>query len=98
MSQLEELLSAMDLHQEKIHLLGLSMGGPIASAYAGAHPETVLSLTWVAPYVSPDGVVPRVASHYLGRMIPSVLGMVEGRRFDPEQSFRGSILKWSRCL
>lgn len=40
----DELVSARD-----IHLVGLSMGGPIAAEYAKQHPEKVASLTLIAP-------------------------------------------------
>ncbi len=46
--QLRELLDALDLRQP-LHLVGLSMGGPIAARFAAAHPERVRSLILIAP-------------------------------------------------
>ena len=50
MGQLENLLDELNLNQ-KTHLIGLSMGGPIVSAYANRHPNQVKSVTLIAPEV-----------------------------------------------
>ena len=49
-SQLEGLLEGLELGQE-IHLVGLSMGGPIAARYTHQHPDQVQSLVLIAPEV-----------------------------------------------
>lgn len=49
-SQLENLLDELDIDQP-IHLLGLSMGGPITAEYANRHPESIRSLSLVDPLV-----------------------------------------------
>ncbi len=49
-SQLEGLLEGLDL-VEPVHLVGLSMGGPIAARYANQNPESTSSLILIAPEV-----------------------------------------------
>jgi len=49
--QVEDLLATLQIDQP-IHLMGLSMGGPIAAAYAGRHPEMIRSLTLIDPLVT----------------------------------------------
>lgn len=49
--QLEDLLDSLEASQP-IHLLGLSMGGPISAAYADRHPENIRSLTLIDPLVT----------------------------------------------
>lgn len=49
-NQLEELLKELEIDQP-VHLLGLSMGGPITAEYANRHPESLRSLTLVDPLV-----------------------------------------------
>jgi pimeloyl-ACP methyl ester carboxylesterase len=49
--QTEDLLATLQIDQP-IHLMGLSMGGPIAAAYAGRHPEMIRSLTLIDPLVT----------------------------------------------
>ena len=46
--QLEEIVDEL-VSDRDIHLVGLSMGGPIAAAYAKQHPEKITSLTLIAP-------------------------------------------------
>lgn len=46
-SQLENLLKFLEI--SKAHFVSHSMGGIIASAYGAAHPDSVLSLTLLAP-------------------------------------------------
>jgi pimeloyl-ACP methyl ester carboxylesterase len=48
--QLEDLLDKLKLDQP-VHLIGLSMGGPITAAYTGLHPENIRSLTLIDPLV-----------------------------------------------
>lgn len=50
--QLEQLLSALDIN-EPVALVGLSFGGPIVARFANQHPGKVLSLSLIAPQVSP---------------------------------------------
>lgn len=47
-SQLDELTSALDLEKD-IHVVGLSMGGPVAVEYAVDHPRQVQSVVLIAP-------------------------------------------------
>ena len=49
-TQLEELISALEV-DEPVHLIGLSMGGPIVARYANSHPDLVRSITLIAPEV-----------------------------------------------
>ncbi len=49
--QLENLMDGLQIDQP-IHLMGLSMGGPIAAAYANRHPDTIRSLTLIDPLVT----------------------------------------------
>ena len=50
-NQLEGLLDSLKINQP-IHLLGLSMGGPIVVEFANRHPESIHSLTLVDPLVT----------------------------------------------
>lgn len=45
--QLKDLLDALNF--KKVHLIGLSMGGPITAAFIEKHPELVLSHTMIDP-------------------------------------------------
>ena len=49
-NQLSELLSRLEI-EDPFHLVGLSMGGPISARYANRAPESVASLTFIAPEV-----------------------------------------------
>lgn len=49
--QVEDLLAILQIDQP-VHLMGLSMGGPIAAAYAGRHPDMIRSLTLIDPLVT----------------------------------------------
>ena len=49
--QVEGLLAALKI-ENYIHIVGLSMGGPIAAAFAGKHPERTRSLTLIDPVVT----------------------------------------------
>jgi pimeloyl-ACP methyl ester carboxylesterase len=48
--QLAELLDALHI-QQPIHLLGLSMGGPIVTAFTNRHPGKIQTLTLLDPLV-----------------------------------------------
>jgi pimeloyl-ACP methyl ester carboxylesterase len=50
-NQLDELLDKLEITQP-IHLVGLSMGGPIVAEYTNRHPETLRSLTLIDPLVT----------------------------------------------
>ena len=50
-NQLNELLDKLEITQS-IHLVGLSMGGPIAAEFANRHPESLRSLTLIDPLVT----------------------------------------------
>jgi pimeloyl-ACP methyl ester carboxylesterase len=49
--QVDDLLATLQIDQP-VHLMGLSMGGPIAAVYAGRHPEMIRSLTLIDPLVT----------------------------------------------
>ncbi len=49
-NQLEDLLIGLEI-DEPVHLVGLSMGGPIAARYAYQHTEKVKSLILISPVV-----------------------------------------------
>ncbi|MCK4490004.1 MAG: alpha/beta hydrolase, partial [Anaerolineales bacterium] len=49
-TQLEELLSKLEV-DEPVHLIGLSMGGPVVARYANRHPDLVRGITLIAPGV-----------------------------------------------
>ena len=49
--QMEELLEALQV-EEPVHLLGLSMGGPIVAAFANRHPDKIQTLTLLDPLVT----------------------------------------------
>ena len=49
-TQLEELLSELEV-DEPVHLVGLSMGGPVVTRYANENPERVRGVTLIAPEV-----------------------------------------------
>jgi len=49
-TQLEELLSKLEV-DEPVHLVGLSMGGPVVAHYANENPESVRGVTLIAPEV-----------------------------------------------
>lgn len=56
-SQLHELLMALELNTPA-HLVGVSMGGGIVSAYAADHPNRVTSVTLLAPFNQPVEIGP----------------------------------------
>ena len=43
-------MAALEI-EDPIHLVGLSMGGPIVTRYANKHPELVKSITFIAPEI-----------------------------------------------
>ncbi|WP_288195448.1 alpha/beta hydrolase [uncultured Pleomorphomonas sp.] len=47
-AQLNELLNRLGI-SERVNLLGASLGGGIAIAFAGAHPDRIISLNLIAP-------------------------------------------------
>ncbi len=49
-TQLDELLSKLEV-DEPVHLVGLSMGGPVVARYADNHPEKVRDIILIAPEV-----------------------------------------------
>jgi pimeloyl-ACP methyl ester carboxylesterase len=50
-NQVNELLDKLEITQP-VHLVGLSMGGPIAAEFANQHPDSIRSLTLVDPLVT----------------------------------------------
>lgn len=55
--QLEQLLDSLGW-RDPVHIVGLSMGGPVVAGFAAKHPERVKSLTLVDPAAGGDGGVP----------------------------------------
>lgn len=55
--QIAELLAALEIN-DRVHLVGLSMGGAVAAAFAADHPERVQSLVLLAPFNSPMPIGP----------------------------------------
>ena len=51
--QLRELILELDLGDEKINILGLSLGGPIAAAYTNNYPNDIQTITLIDPYTLP---------------------------------------------
>jgi pimeloyl-ACP methyl ester carboxylesterase len=49
-NQVEELLLGLGI-EDPVHLIGLSMGGPIVARYANSHPDLVRGITLIAPEV-----------------------------------------------
>ena len=45
---LDELIGSQDINQ-KIHLVGYSMGGPIVAGFAESYPEKVKTISLIAP-------------------------------------------------
>ncbi|MFN8581658.1 MAG: alpha/beta hydrolase [Gemmatimonadaceae bacterium] len=70
----------------KVHLVGLSMGGPLVAEFAGQHPERVMSLTLVDPAAGPSGSPPRMFTlPVIGRMLWQSLAvprMADGQSSD----------------
>ena len=50
--QLEGLLDALGI-SDPVHLVGLSMGGPVTASFAVQHPQRVSKLCFIDPLVSP---------------------------------------------
>jgi len=58
--QLDDLLTALNI-AEPVNVAGLSMGGPIATAFANRHPERVRSLILIDPLVlPPDNAIAKI--------------------------------------
>ena len=55
--EIAELLAALDI-TGRVHLVGLSMGGAVAAAFAADHPERVQSLVLLAPLNAPMPIGP----------------------------------------
>lgn len=51
-NQMSDLVNFLNL-DEKIHLVGLSQGGPIVAAFASRYPDQVASVTLIDPLISP---------------------------------------------
>ena len=56
-SEIAELLRALDI-TDRVHLVGLSMGGAIVAAFAADHTDRVQSLVLLAPFNSPTPIGP----------------------------------------
>lgn len=58
--QLQQLLDSLDW-RAPVHMVGLSMGGPVSATFAGRHPGRVRSLTLIDPA---SGASPSLASMF----------------------------------
>ena len=73
--QLAALLDALEL-KTPVHLVGLSMGGPISAAFSRKFPEKVRSVTLIDPLVSPFSkikILPLLL-HGMGELVMAVYG------------------------
>lgn len=77
--QLAGLLDALGIRQP-VHLVGLSMGAPIAAAFANRHTQQVRSLTFIAPEVASVTCadifpmnVPLLGEYFMGVYVAPVL-------------------------
>jgi pimeloyl-ACP methyl ester carboxylesterase len=57
-AQLDHLVRGLGLENKPLNLVGLSMGGAVAAAYASAYPERVASTTFMAPLHKPISLGP----------------------------------------
>jgi pimeloyl-ACP methyl ester carboxylesterase len=75
--QLRELLAELGI-EDPVHLVGLSMGGPVVASFTASHPEKVQRLVFVDPFVGPadagvvaiPGIGEYVAATYFSRVLP----------------------------
>jgi len=51
--QIHELLSYLEIENEPINLMGLSLGGPIVTSYINQYPDNIQTLTLIDPLTSP---------------------------------------------
>lgn len=83
--QLQQLLDSL-AWREPVHLVGLSMGGPVTAGFTARHPERVRSLTLIAPASGPPESVPAIFRlPLLGPALWQALavpGMAEGQLGD----------------
>ena len=91
--QMEDLLAGEQLHQARFHLVGLSLGGPITSAFTARYPERVMSVVWIAPLI--HLAVPRI-SRMLVWTMPRIIAGFYAQRFDGAGEFRKEIQNWEQ--
>eukprot|EP01031_Cornospumella_fuschlensis_P041666 gene41666-50845_t len=70
-TQLKELLDALQLGKNAVHLVGYDLGGAVAGGFAAKFPHVVASLTLLAPlglrYTSPFNEI-KLQSKYVGEI------------------------------
>ncbi len=74
--ELINLLAALDVN-EPINLVGYSMGGGVATVFAGRHPKMVKKLLLVAPagfLPKPSGLVKMLSAPLIGEWLSAVYG------------------------
>lgn len=96
--QLEELIDKLEINSP-VHLVGLSMGGPIVARYGHIHPDLVSSITLVAPEVvqiTNNDIFPlnlKGVGEYLMRAVmePVVLPKLQSGDFYQPEKFPGWV-------
>lgn len=75
--QLTDLLDALRLTRP-VHLVGLSMGGPITAAFTARYPSRVKSLTWIDPAgarsITETPMLKLIKLPYLAEMLLWIMG------------------------
>jgi pimeloyl-ACP methyl ester carboxylesterase len=92
--QLDDLLEHVE-KEGRVHLVGLSMGAPIAAAFANRHPDRVMSLVLVDPLIAPvktGDIFPMnlpLVGEFVARvvMIPHVLPRSQANDFYQPEKF-----------
>ena len=92
-NQLADLLDSLRISRP-VHLIGLSMGGPITATFTARHPEQVKSLTLIDPAgVRPVSLMPTLKAMKLPGVAEAVFGLIGSEAmvksaakdfFDPE--------------
>jgi len=92
-NQLADLLDSLRISRP-VHLIGLSMGGPITATFTARHPEQVKSLTLIDPAgVRPISLTPTLKAMKLPGVAEAVFGLIGSEAmvksaakdfFDPE--------------
>ncbi len=101
-NQLSEMTDAMQL-RAPFHLAGVSMGGPIATAYAIQHPSKVQSVVLIDPFMEPMSTaslfpltVPWIGEYFAATvLLPLILPKSQMKDFHRPERFPDWIDKYS---